>query len=58
MMDGYEFNANDACIRCMPHTVHLSALEVHATFHDHGINKNFSTVVAGIYWRSYKGEKG
>ena len=26
--DGYEFNATEACIRCMPHTVHLSALEV------------------------------
>jgi hypothetical protein len=26
--DGYEFNATEARLRCMPHTVHLSALEV------------------------------
>ena len=25
---GYEFNALWACLCCMPHTVHLSALEV------------------------------
>ena len=26
--DGFEFNAMEARLRCMPHTVHLSALEV------------------------------
>jgi len=26
--DGFEFDATEARIRCMPHTVHLSALEV------------------------------
>ena len=26
--DGYEFNATETHIRCMPHTIHLSALEV------------------------------
>lgn len=26
--DGYDFNADEARIRCMPHTVHLAALEV------------------------------
>jgi hypothetical protein len=26
--DGIEFNAAEARIRCMPHTVHLSAMEV------------------------------
>ena len=25
--DGYEFNATEACICCMPHTMHLSALD-------------------------------
>ena len=27
--EGLEFNSLWACLRCMPHTVHLSALEVH-----------------------------
>ena len=26
--DGYEFDATEARLHCMPHTVHLSALEV------------------------------
>ena len=26
--DGYEFDTTEARLRCMPHTVHLSALEV------------------------------
>jgi len=27
-VDGYEFNATKAHIHCMPHTMHISALEV------------------------------
>lgn len=30
--DGFEFDATEARIRCMPHTVHLSALEVHRLY--------------------------
>lgn len=26
-LKGYEFDANEARLRCMPHTVHLAALE-------------------------------
>ena len=26
--DGIQFCTEEACVRCMPHTVHLSAMEV------------------------------
>ena len=26
--DGIEFSAEEACVPCMPHTVHLAAIEV------------------------------
>jgi hypothetical protein len=35
--EGLEFNSLWACLRCMPHTVHLSALEVslfYSLFHN------------------------
>ena len=30
--DGIEFSAEEARVRCMPHTVHLSAMEVKHIF--------------------------